>query len=401
MRRMFKYRLLGNQLVFHKATEWLELCRNLYNTALEQCIAIYCQNKGSISCYDQMKQLRELKIALPEYKGVGSQVLYDVLKRLDRAYQAFFRRIKNGNNKAGFPRFKGRDRYDSFTLEQCGWKLDGKYLYIARVGRFKIRLSRPIEGNIKTITIRRTRTNKWYAYFSCDNVPERKLKKSETMVGIDVGIKSFCVDSDGNKVSPPLYLRQAEAILRRKQRRLSRRVKGSNGRREARLQVAKLHEKIANQRYDFLHKLANHYIANYGVIFIEDLNISGMVQNKHLSKSISDSSWGEFFRLLSYKAEEAGRLVIKVPPHNTSQICSSCGEKVAKSLAVRIHRCPYCGLVLDRDENAARNILQAGQTCRASTLAMASVARESPMGECQGTIFEYDLTEETEKETKR
>lgn len=374
MKKTFKYRLLANQQAFQKADYWLELCQNLYNTALEQRITIYRQNKGSISAYTQMSQLPELKDAFPEYKLVGSQVLQEVIERLDKAYANFFRRVKNGNGKVGFPRFKGKDRYDSFTLKQTGWKLDGKYLSIRNIGRFKLRLSRPIEGEIKTVTICGGATGKWYACFSCDKVPEKWLPESDKIIGIDVGIKSFCVDSEGNKVASPLYLRQAETVLRRKQRRLSRRVKGSNGRREARILVAKAYEKITNQRRDFLHKLANQYIARYGVIFVEDLNIKGMVRNKHLSKSISDNSWGEFFRLLEYKAVEAGRLVVKVPPYNTSQICSGCGEKVPKSLAVRVHCCPHCGLVMDRDENAARNISAVGQTVQASTLAMAGVA---------------------------
>jgi len=367
MKKTFKYRLLGNRTAFDEADNWLNLCRGLYNAALEQRITIYRQSKGSISCYSQINQLPELKASLPEYREVGSQVLQEVIERLDKAYQNFFRRVKSGDGKVGHPRFRGRDRYDSFTLKQAGWKMEGKYLSIRNVGRFKLRLSRPIEGDIKTITIHRTPTGRWHVCFSCDNVPEKRLVKSGAMVGIDVGIKAFCVDSEGNKTDNPLYMRQAEAILRRKQRKLSRRVKGSNRRNEARVLVARAHEKIKNQRDDFLHKVVNRYIANYGVIFIEDLNIKGMVKNRHLSKSISDSSWGKFFELLAYKAAEAGRIVVKVPPNNTSQICSKCGEKVPKSLAVRVHRCPYCGLVMGRDENAARNIVAVGQTVQAKT----------------------------------
>jgi putative transposase len=364
MKRTFKYRIYASKQTIEKAEHWLDLCRWLYNTALEQRILTYRQNHKSLTCYDQIYELPNLKKVMPKYRDIGSQVLQDVLKRLDKTFKAFFRRSN------GFPRFKGKERYDSFTLGyQCGWKLQDKFLCISKLGVFKLKLSREIKGTIKTITIRKTPTNKWYVCFSCDNVPIKQLSKTNKSVGLDVGIKSFCVDSEGKQTNNPLYMRQAEAILRRKQRKLSRRIKGSNRRKKTRLLVAKAHEHIQNQRNDFLHKLANYYIANYDSIYIEDLKINNMVKNRHLSKSISDSSWGTFASMLTYKAEGAGRELVRVPPHNTSQLCSNCGLKVGKTLAVRVHKCPYCGLILDRDENAAKNILTFGQsvqplTCR-------------------------------------
>ena len=180
MRKTYKYRLLGNKNIFDKATNWLTLCRHLYNAALEQRIMIYRQGKETISGYTQQLQLKELKAEFPEYREISHATSVRVLDRLDRAYKAFFRRIKSGKGKAGFPRFKGRNRYDSFTLKQACWKLEGKYLTIRNIGRFKMRLSRPIEGDIRTITIRRSASGKWYACFSCNNVPEKKLKKSKT-----------------------------------------------------------------------------------------------------------------------------------------------------------------------------------------------------------------------------
>ena len=369
MKKTYKYRLLGSKLSFFNADGWLMLCQRLYNVALEQRISIYRQNKGSISCYSQVNQLPELRASFPEYRDVGSQVLQDVLERLDKAYKAFFRRVKNGSGKAGFPRFKGRDRYDSYTLKQTGWKLDGRYLSIRNVGRFKLRLSRPVEGDIKTVTIRRESTGKWYVCFSCDKVPEHKLEPSDKAIGIDVGIKSFCVDSDGNKVDSPAYLRHSERLLRIRQRVLSRRVKGSHSRRKARKLVAKSHEKVTNQRNDFLHKVANQYIANNGVICVEDLNVSGMVKNHHLAKSISDAGWGKFFELLFYKAEEAGRVVIKVPRFEpTSKTCSQCGAiNQELKLSDRQWVCKSCGVLHDRDYNAAKNIRGVGQTLQALT----------------------------------
>lgn len=373
MKKTFKYCLLGNASTFGRATTWISLCRNLYNTALEQRIAIYRQNKGSISCFSQIKQLPELKMAFPEYKEVGSQVLQDVIERLDKAYIAFFRRVKNGSGKVGFPRFKGRDRYDSFTLKQAGWKLDGKYLTIGNIGQFKIRLSRPIEGDIKTVTIRRESTDKWYVCFSCDNVPEKRLPESGEIVGLDVGIKSFLVDSVGNKVDNPQYFRQSERLLRRRQRTLCRRVKGSQGRRKARVLVAKSHERVKNQRRDFLHKVANFYIKNYGTLVFEDLNIKGMVRNHNLAKSISDSGWGIFYGFCAYKAEGAGRQIIRIPRFEpSSKTCSSCGAiNHELKLNDRAWVCLKCGVLHDRDYNAALNILRVGQTLQEVTYGVA------------------------------
>ncbi len=356
MKKTYKYRLLGNRQTFSEADRWLGLCRNLYNSALAERVYAYKMQGVSISSYHQIKELPELKVAIPEYSDVGSQVLQDVIERLDKAYKAFFRRVKNGNGKAGFPRFKGMDRYDSFTLKQAGWRLDGKYLSIRNVGRYKLRLSRPIEGDIKTVTVRRE-IGKWYVCFSCDKVPEHWLEPSDKSVGIDVGIKSFCVDSDEGHKDNPAFFRHAEKILRVRQRTLSRRVKGSQGRRDARLLVAKAHEKVTNQRNHFLHMAANKYVVNYGVICIEDLNIKGMSKNHHLAKSINDASWGKFFEMLNYKAEEAGRTVIRVPRFEpTSKRCSACGA-INQELTLNDRQwvCKACGMLHDRDYNGAKN----------------------------------------------
>ena len=362
MRKAYLYKAKINKQTEANCDKWIGLCRNLYNQSLEQRIKAYKEKGETISAYTQMAQLPDLRKSSVEFKAVGSQVLQDVIQRLDKAYKSFFQRIKRGNNKVGFPRFKSKNRYNSFTLKQTGWKLEGRYLYIKNIGKFKLFLSRPIEGNAKTITIRRSPTNKWFVSFSCDDVPIKEIPASKQKVGIDVGIKHFLVDSQGNFVENPKYFRQSEKLLRRRQRSLCRKKKGSNRRSGARLLIAKTHEKIVNQRKDFIHKVANSYINKFQTIYVEDLNIKGMVKNRHLSKSISDSSWGMFFNFLDYKAAEAGRTVIKVPPHNTSQICSVCGERVQKYLSVRIHNCPFCHTVLDRDHNAAMNILRLGQS---------------------------------------
>jgi len=368
MRKTYKYRIQANQETLASADNWLYLCRKLYNTALEQRIKVYQQDKASLSCYGQINQLPELKAAFPEYKEVGSQVLQDVLERLDKAYKAFFRRLKNGETP-GFPRFKGRYRYDSFLLKTAMWKLEGKYLSIARLGRFKLKLSRAIEGDIKTITIRRERTGKWYACFSCNNVPEKRLEFSDKVIGIDVGIKSFCVDSEGNQTANPAYFRQSGKALRRKQRRLCHRVKGSNRRNKARVLVARAHDKVKNQRNDFLHKLANQYIAGYGLICVETLNIKGMVRNHCLAKSITDAGWGQFIGFLDYKAAEACRTLIRIPRFEpSSKTCSDCGV-VNQDLKLNDRQwvCQSCGTLHDRDFNAAKNISRVGQTLQGVT----------------------------------
>lgn len=365
MRKTYLYQAKINKKTEANCNKWLELCRYIYNLALEQRISIFKQHRKHISANEQMSQLTELKKEYPEFKIVGSQCLQEVIQKLDLAFKGFYRRLKEKNGKAGFPRFKSRNRYNSFTLKKAGWRLEGRYLYIKNIGRFKLFLSRPIEGEIKTITIRKTPTGKWFIAFSCDNVPIRDFPDATNEVGIDVGIKSFCVDSNGEFIQNPKYLKESLKLLKRRQRSLSRKKKGSNRRKKARLLVAKVHEKVSNKRKDFLHKTANFYIKANKNIYIENLNIKGMIQNRKLSRSIADSSWGIFFNLLMYKAEEAGRNLIKVIPNGTSQKCSQCGERVPKSLSVRIHQCPFCNLVLDRDLNASLNILRLGQSLQA------------------------------------
>jgi putative transposase len=370
MRKTFKYRLLCNDQVFAKMDTWLYLCRVLYNTALYQRISIYHQDKRGISGYDQHKQLTELKTHFTEYGELSSQTLQDVIARLDKAYSNFFRRIKANDTKAGFPRFRGKDRYDSFTLKNTGWSLDGKYLIIKKIGRLKLRLSRNIEGNIKTITICK-QSNKWYACFSCEDVPERNLPELNNLIGLDVGIKSFLVDSEGTNIGNPEYFRQSESLLRVRQRSLFRKNKGSSRRNAAKILVSKAHDRIKNQRSDFLHKLANQYVKNYGTLVFEDLNIKGMVKNHHLAKSISDAGWGKFYELCVYKAAEAGRQIVRINRFEpTSKKCSQCGAVNQElKLSDRSWVCKSCGVLHDRDHNAAKNIRAAGQAVQELTYA--------------------------------
>jgi putative transposase len=368
MRKTFKYRIYANKETIAKAENWLNLCRNLYNCALEQRIDVYKRQRKTISGYTQMLELPEIKIGFFEYKMVGSQVLQQCLARLDNAYKAFFRRRINHEGRGGLPRFKGRDRYDSFTLKETGWKLEARFLSIRNVGRFKMKLSRPIQGDIKTITIHKSKTNHWYACFSCDNVIEKKLTQSDKSIGIDVGIKSFITDSNGNKIENPKFLKKKLKELRVRQRALAKAKRNSNRRKKTKLKLSKCYEKIANQRKDFHYKLANQYINEYGIITVEHLNIRGLVRNHKLARDISDCAWGQFIEILKFKAEEAGRQVIEVNPRNTSKRCSECGEVNATlKLSDREWTCLKCGAIHDRDINASMNIKRLGQSHQAQT----------------------------------
>lgn len=364
MRKCFKYRIKTNKETYQKAENWLSLCRQLYNDCLNERVITYKKQKKSISQSQQKKKLPQLKKLFPEFKKVNSQTLQDVIERLDRAFQGFFRRVKNGQ-KPGFPRFKGKNRYDSFTLKQTGWKLNLKEqtLEIKNIGKFKLIYHRPIEGTIKTLTIRKTLTNKWFAVFSCDDVPQKILPKTGKEIAIDVGCQSFLTTSDGQKIDNPRFLKKSEQILAMRQQRLSQRKKGSHRRVKARLLVAKIQERIANQRKDFHFKLVNQLIKHFDKIFIEKFN--SFKSFRRLNRSMRDASWFQFFSILKAKAEEAGRQIVEVLAKNTSQICSECGQLVEKDLSIRIHNCPYCGLTIDRDWNSALNILRVGTSLQA------------------------------------
>ena len=364
MKKTFQYRIYTNKETAIKAETWLSLCRQLYNDCLNERIIAYEEKKESISVWQQMSNLPQIKKAFSDYQCVNSQTLQDVIQRLDKAYQAFFRRIK-AKEKAGFPRFKGVDRYDSFTLKQTGWKLKDNRLVIRNIGTFRLKLSRPVEGTIKTVTIRRSSTGKWYVSFSCDNVPTKPLPKTGKIVGIDVGCKSFLTDSKGNKIDNPRFFKTSQNILKTRQQKLSTKIKGSHRRKKAKFLVANIHEKIQNQRKDFHFKTANKLLGENDIVCIEKMN--SWNSWKSLNRSMRDVAWFQFFSILKAKAVEAERQIVEVDPKGTSQICSSCQKEVPKDLSVRIHNCPFCHLVIDRDHNSALNILRLGQSLQAYT----------------------------------
>lgn len=339
--------------------ETLETCRRLYNHALAERKTAYTERGETLAFARQCATLPQLKQTWHALKRVHSQVLQDVLHRLQHAFDGFFRRLKAGQTP-GYPRFRGKGWYDSFTYRQWGngATMERGRLVLSKIGAVRIVRDRPLQGTPKTCTIVR-KADGWYAHIACE-VPVEPLPPSGKAVGVDVGLESFATLSTGTSIPNPRLYRAAERKLRRAQRRLSRRVKGSNRRRKARELLAKAHLKVQRARLDFAHKTARALVNEYDQIVVEKLNIKGMLRNHPLAKSISDAGWGLFVNVLRAKAESAGRVVREVNPAGTSQTCAACGEHVPKRLAVRWHSCPYCGCELHRDHNAALNILQKG-----------------------------------------
>jgi putative transposase len=355
IRRCYKYRLYPGPDQAERLTQILDCCRELYNAALEERREAYRRCGVFVTCAQQQAQLPAIKEVRPEYREIGSQVLQDVLQRLDRAFGGFFRRLKAGQ-APGFPRFKGHERYHSFTYKQTGWKLADGRLVLSRVGAIKVKWSRPIEGTIKTVTIRRD-ADQWYVCFSCVVAVERAATPNRPALGIDMGLEHFATLSTGMQIANPRYLRQGQALLTRRQQALSRKKRGSKRRKKARLLVAKAHRNVRNRRHDFHHKTALAIVAQAGALAVESLNTANMVKNHALAKSISDAGWAQFLAILKRKAAEAGLVMVAVHPSGTSQACSGCGAITSKTLADRWHTCAVCGLSLHRDHNAALNIL--------------------------------------------
>lgn len=372
VRKTFKYKLCPTTEQEQTMLFVLRRCRELYNAALQERRDAWQKCRVSVTAARQSTQLPEIKEIRPEYHDIHSQVLQDALTRLDKAFQAFFRRIQAGE-KPGYPRLQGAHRYTSFSYKQFGngATLDNGCLVLSKIGRIAVRWSRPLEGTPKTVTITHE-ADGWYVAFSCAEVPVQPLPLAGNETGIDVGLKVFLITADGKMIENPRHYRKAERQLAKAQRRVSRRKKGSKRRKKAVQLLKRKHQHVTRQRRDFHHKTALLLVRGYDVIYIEDLQVANMVRNHHLAKSISDAGWAQFRAILEAKAGYAGRRVVLVEPAYTSQDCSGCGERVSKSLSVRTHVCPSCGLVMDRDENAARNIQRAGQA-RQGAAALATV----------------------------
>ncbi len=359
MRKTFQYRLYPTRQQLKKLEATLEECRWLYNETLAYRKDAWEQRQQYISWYDSKKRIPILKQERPTLSSVHSQVLQNVTERVELAFQAFFRRCKAGK-EPGYPRFKGYGRYDSFTFPQSGFTLThDNRVCLSKIGSIKMVYHRPIKGQIKTCTVQRSSTGKWYVSFSCEAEPERLPERPE-QVGLDVGLKTFATLSDGTEIENPRFFRKEEKALAQVQRKHSKLAKGTPERRKHRKVVARVHERITWRRENFTHQESRTIVNSYGVICVEDLQVNRMTHNHCLAKSIADASWAAFFAQLDAKAEEAGRQFVKVNPAYTSQTCSRCGHRQKISLDVRVFNCPCCSSHLDRDLNAALNILALG-----------------------------------------
>ncbi|MFN8371780.1 MAG: transposase [Anaerolineae bacterium] len=355
--RVFKYRLYPSKRQEKNLLRVLDCACNLYNMALAERKDAYELGGRNVTLADTEQLAKRYRATFPYAQQMFSQTAQSVVKQVDLAYQSFFRRLKSGENP-GYPRFKSRNRFHSFEFKQygAGAKLDGRRLRLYGVGRVPVRWHRPIEGDIKTIRIIH-KAGRWYACFACEVPAKPPLAKTGRAIGIDVGIASLITTSEGEKVEPPRFYREGQKKLRILQRSVARKKKSSKNRRKALQCVQRQQEHIKNQRADFAHKLSRMFVQDYDLIACEELEIRNMVRNRHLSKSILDAGWGIFKELLTNKAGEAGRQVVFVDPAYTSACCSNCGALFQGfNLSIRWVECD-CGLALDRDHNAAMNIL--------------------------------------------
>jgi putative transposase len=372
IRKTYKFKLRPTPEQERMLDRTLMLCRHIYNAAVSERREAWQKCRVTVGYYQQKAELPGIKAEMSEYSEVHSQVLQEVIQRVDRAFQAFFRRVKAGE-APGYPRFHGRNRYNSITYPQFGngAALDNGFLVLSKIGRIAVRWSRPLEGVPKTVTVSRE-ADGWYVCFSCADVPMQPLPATSQETGIDLGLEAFATLADGTRIFHPGWYRKAERALKTAQRRVSRRKKGSARRRKAVKLLAKAHLKVKRQRQDFHHKTALQLVRANDTIYHEDLQTANMLKNHHLAKSISDAGWSQFLSILSHKAAWAGRRVVAVPPAYTSQMCSGCGVLVQKGLSVRWHTCPDCGTSLHRDVNAAKNIERAGQALRGGVALAAS-----------------------------
>jgi putative transposase len=366
--KTYQFRLYPTHKQERTLEHWLVLCCEVYNAALDERKSAYRMAGVSLSYEDQCAELPGCKEGRPDLAEVPSQVLQDVVKRVDLAFESFFQRVEEGQ-KPGYPRFKSRFRYHSLTFKQFGNSfhvLDGGknnrgILALAKLGQVKMVMHRAIKGTPKTAIVKRTPTGKWFVNITVElcekELQEKQLPPSHEEVGIDVGLSTFAYLSTKEEIANPRFFREEEVALSRAQRKLSKAPLGSKEREKKRQVVARTHERIANRRKNFIEQEVCKLVARFGFLAVEALVVRNMVKNPKLAKSIADASWSQFFTRLLCKAEEAGRVVVKVNPAYTSQTCSACGHCQPMPLAVRVYECPTCGLVIHRDHNGSVNIL--------------------------------------------
>ncbi len=374
----YKFLTHPSALLEYKMENWLYTLNNLYNYTLEERKTAWKEEKKSVSYTQQQNALPDLKKINPSLRLVHSQVLQDCLRRLDEAFKKFFRK------EAKYPKKKKLSKYNSFTYPQVWLKRKEKeeekeiektteiikfekknnktaYLHLPKLGKLKIRLHREIDWTkAKTVTIKKEPSGKWYACVTIETEPEQTTQDTAKAIGVDLGVKHLAVTSEGDFIEHPKFLQKLEKRLKVEQKKLSRKEKFSSNWEKQRKKVAIKHEKVKNARRDFLHKLSRYLVNNYDTISFENLNIKGLVQNHNLAKAILDAGWGTLIAFTTYKAVMVGAKVIEVNPAYTTQDCSVCGFRVPKTLAERLHKCPNCGAIMDRDYNASVNILQKG-----------------------------------------
>jgi len=361
MRLTYKFRLSPTKAQRTSLERTLEICRSVYNDTLTIRRDSYQETGKGVTLFSTNKLLTQWKKEKPELREVHSQVLQNVQVRVDLAFQAFFRRVKVGD-EPGYPRFKGKGRYDSFTFPQSGFDLIGdSFLRIHNTGNVKIKIHRPIVGTIKTLTIQRDAFGNFFACFSCE-VDPKPLPVNDNVVGIDLGLTTFAYMSNGEKIERQRWMKIDAIDIARLQRKKEQFSKGSPERIKVIRALNHAFQRSTSRRNNFTHQESRKLVDRYQFIAFEKLDIQDMVSNgmKTISKGIADVAWGQFVQFTTYKAESAGRGVALVNPRGTTQECSRCHVIVPKDLSIRIHNCPYCGLKLSRDHNAALNILGRG-----------------------------------------
>ncbi|SMC03974.1 putative transposase [Sulfobacillus thermosulfidooxidans DSM 9293] len=357
---MLRFRLKPTKEQEQKLFYTFYLCRKLYNQALEERITYYREKGISIRYTDQQNQLPTWKQEHPEYKEVHSQVLQNVLQRLDQAFVNFFEK------RARFPKFKNKFMFRSITYPQARARyFHENQVYLPKIGWVRMMAHQPFDAaSVKIINVK-FHDGRWDVNLTYGTEAVVSRTEIQNAVGIDLGVLSLIATSEGEFFENPQWLQKSEGRLKRKQRQLSRKKKGSKNREKAKQKLQCLHDHVANQRKDHLHKISRSLVDRYDLICMEDLPVTGMMKNDRLAKSIANASWGKLATYLEYKAKNAGKHLITVPPHYTSQRCSGgCGTIVKKNLSVRLHQCPTCGLEIDRDVNAAINILHRGLEIR-------------------------------------
>jgi putative transposase len=388
MIKAYKYRAYCNVTTETNLKRWMKICKYVWNCSLELKEMLYKQwrvsmpirsalNHGIEGINSQLAQAKK-ESELQWIAEVNSEVLLNLTDRLAKAYDAFFRRVKEGAGESGYPHFKRE--VTSLTFGKSGWKLKDNKLELSKVGRLKIKLHRPIQGDIKTVTVSQDALKHWYVCFSCDNVPEVIIENRKAIVGIDMNVSNFLTDSENNVVDNPRRMREMEAKKEWLKEEIKNSPKGSARRKKLSKKLGKLSAQYAQKRDYFLHNVSRQYVNQYEKICVENLSISNMTRKPKpkpgekpgeflpngaaakggLNKSINDCAWGKFFEMLKYKLKESGGELKKVDPRNTSQMCSQCGCIVKKDLAQRWHSCPECGFEAARDHNAALNILRKG-----------------------------------------